>query len=94
MVAKSYSPSFNLRKKLNNFLLELNKEDYGDIPEITIIQCLAASIGRSIKRSDILLLDKNEISASWEDVTESIRQAIDFLKSNFNLTRSKILPLT
>jgi len=92
MVAKSYSPSFNLRKKLSSFLLELSKKDYRDIPEVTIIQCMAAIIGKSIKRRDILSLNKKIISSTWDDIVESIRQAIDFLKSNLNLVTSKIIP--
>jgi len=92
MVAKSYSPSFNLRKKLNSFLVELSKEGYGDVPDVTIIQCLSAILCKSIKRRDILTLDKEAIRDKWTEVVESLRKAVDFLKSTLNLTNSKIIP--
>ena len=92
MVAKSYSPSFNMREKMYNFFKELEKVNYSDIPDVTILQCLAAILGKSIKRNDILLLDRFKISDAWDDVIESIKKAIDYLKSDFNLTSSKILP--
>lgn len=92
MVAKSYSPTFNMRERMYQFFQELEKENYNDIPDVTILQCLAAILGKSIKRRDILLLDKNKISKSWDNIIESIRKAIDYLKAEFNLTSSKILP--
>ena len=92
MVAKSYSPTFNMRERMYEFFQELDKEDYGDIPDVTILQCLAAILGKSIKRRDILLLDKHRISENWDDVIESIKKVIDYLKLNFNLVNSKILP--
>ena len=92
MVAKSYSPSFNMRERMYQFFQELDKENYSDIPDITILQCLAAVLCKSIKRNDILLLDRFKISNAWDGVIESIKRAIDYLKSDFNLTSSKILP--
>ena len=92
MVAKSYSPSFNMRERMYQFFQELEKENYSDIPDITILQCLAAILGKSIKRNDILLLDRFKISDAWDEVIESIKRAIDYLKSDFNLTSSKIIP--
>ena len=92
MVAKSYSPSFNMRERMYLFFNDLEKEDFGDIPDVTILQCMAAILGKSIKRRDILLIDRKSIWKSWDNITESIKKSIDYLKAAFNLTKSKILP--
>jgi hypothetical protein len=92
MVAKCFSPTFNLRGKMNEFLKELGSQRYGDIPDVTVLQCVAAILGESIKRKDILNLDKHDVADQWDGITESIRRAVDFLRASLNLTDSRILP--
>ena len=92
MVAKSWSPTFNLRERLAAFREELKREHYDDIPDITILQCVAGVIQKSVQRKDILSIKKGKIEESWEGVLECIRQALDFLRSNLRITHAKVLP--
>jgi hypothetical protein len=92
MVAKSWSPSFNMRERLAKFREELLRQHYDDLPDITILQCVAAVIQRGVQRKDILSIDKIEIENKWDEVLESIRKTVDFLKANLKLTSAKILP--
>ena len=92
MVAKSWSPTFNLRERLATFREELKRQHYDDIPDITILQCIAGVLQRSVQRKSILSIEKGMIESSWESVLESIRQAIDFLKGNLRIIHAKVLP--
>ena len=92
MVAKSWSQTFNLRERLNEFREELRKENYDGIPDITIIQCLSAIVQRGIRRKDILDIERSAVEANWDVTLENVRKAIDFLKGNVKVTHAKILP--
>lgn len=92
MVAKSWSPTFNMRERLTEFRDELKKEHYDDLPDITILQCVAGVVQQAVQRKDILGVKKGQIEEHWDDVLESIRKAVDFLKANLRVTHAKILP--
>lgn len=92
MVAKTWSKSFNLRDRLATFREELKRENYDALPEITILQCASVVIQKSVQRKEILGIEKGSLKEQWEGVLESIRQAIDFLKSNLHVTHAKVLP--
>lgn len=92
MVAKSWSTTFNLRERLNKFREELKRERYEEIPDITIIQCLASIVQRGVRRKDILDIERSAVEENWHSTLENIRQAIDFLKTNVKVANAKILP--
>lgn len=92
MVAKTWSNTFNLREKLYEFQKELKKQNFADIADITILQCLSANLLKNCKRKDILDLSRENLDQTWKNSTESIKRSVDFLKSNINISNSKILP--
>lgn len=92
MVAKSWSPTFNMRERLTGFHEELKREHYDDLPDITILQCVAGVIQKAVQRKDILGIKKGQIEGNWDDVLESIRKTVDFLKTNLRVDHAKILP--
>lgn len=92
MVAKSWSPTFNMRERLTTFRDELKKEHYDDLPDITILQCVSGVIQKGVQRKDILSIEKGKIEENWDDVLESIRKAVDFLRGNLRVTHAKVLP--
>ena len=92
MVAKSWSKTFNLRERLKIFRKELKQQDYDNIPDIVILQCLSAIVNRGIRRKEILGTDREVVEENWEATLENIKQAIDFLKNNVKVTHAKILP--
>ena len=92
MVAKTWSPTFNLRERLNEFREELATVYYDDVPNITILQCVAGVLTKAVRRKDILNIGKAQIQEHWDVTLESIRQAIDFLKGDLRIAHARILP--
>jgi hypothetical protein len=92
MIAKTWSPNFNLRNKLHDFLKELKQKNYGEISDVIILQCLSTNFQKECKRKDILELSREQIISIWDETIESIKKSIDFLKNELNITNSKILP--
>lgn len=92
VVAKSWSTTFNLRVRLDDFRAELKKEGYEEIPDIRIIQCLSVIVNKKARRSDILGIQRSIVEENWERTLKAIRLAIDFLKTNLKVTHAKILP--
>ena len=92
MVAKSWSESFNMRERLAAFREELKKGHYDDLPNITILQCVSGVIQKSVQRKEILGIEKGKIEENWGGVLESMRRALDFLRSNLHITHAKVLP--
>lgn len=89
MIAKTWSgEEFNLREELQEFKKEIGE----DIPDITILQALSLNIQQQCRRRDILSLASGEVKDNWEDVIESLRKSIDFLKNNINLPTLNLLP--
>lgn len=92
MVAKTWSNTFNLKEKLYEFQKELRKQNFEDIADITILQCLSTNLLKNCKRKDILELTRENLEQTWKNSTESIKRSVDFLKANINISNSKILP--
>jgi|GEM_PF-1192642 len=92
MVAKTWANNFNLRDKLNDFQKELRKENYSNINNITLLQCLSTNIQKCCQRKDILKLEREIIEENWDGSLESIRKAVDFLRQNLSVTNSRIIP--
>ena len=93
MVAKTWSPTFNLRERLNEFREELATVYYDDVPNITILQCVAGVLTKAVRRKDILNIGKAQIQEHWDVTLESIRQAIDFLTGRLTDCARKNPPL-
>ena len=92
MVAKSWSMTFNLREKIEEFRKELRAHNYNNIPNIVLLQCAAGILQKAVNRRAILTLPNGTLEDNWLQILEAIRQAIDFLKSSLNIEHSKILP--
>lgn len=89
MIAKTWSgEEFNLRDELEAFKNEIGE----DIPDITILQALSLNVCGQCRRQDILGLGSGEVKQNWEEVIESLRKSIDFLKNNINLPTLDLLP--
>lgn len=89
MIAKTWSgEEFNLREELERF-----KEEIGeDIPDITILQAVSLNVSRQCRRQDILGLQSGVVKNNWEEIIESLRKSVDFLKNNLNLSSLNLIP--
>jgi hypothetical protein len=101
MVAKTFDPDrdFDLMKKYKELINGngngkkcLSDANFETIPESTVLQCIAAHIGRRVRRNDILKLDKNEFINSWDTVMQGIFMAVDYLRQSIGVKVSKLLP--
>jgi len=92
MVAKTWSKEFNLKDKLFEFQKELKNNNYEDIADIIILQCISTHFQGRCHRKDILKLELKHLIKSWKQSTEAIKKTVDFLKTNLNISNSKLLP--
>lgn len=100
MVAKTYdekkkfdlSVEYDLLLQGNGDERGLDYVGYGTIPHSTVLQCVAASICKQIRRKDILKLDKSKFIKKWPIVKEAIEYAVDYLKQHLRVPVSRLLP--
>jgi hypothetical protein len=100
MVAKTYDPvsDFDLAREYD-WLIEndgsekdLEDANFDTIPASTVLQCIAAYIGKQIRRRDILKLDKQAFIQSWPVVKDGIFAAVDYVRSHLRIPVSRLLP--
>ena len=100
MVAKTYDQAsgFDLAQEyewlVENDGSEKDLEDanYDTIPASTVLQCIAAHIGKQVRRRDILKIDKQTFIQSWPVVKDGIFTAVDYLRSHLRIPVSRLLP--
>lgn len=100
MVAKTYDQAsgFDLAREYD-WLVEndgsekdLEDANYDTIPASTVLQCIAAHIGKQVRRRDILKIDKQRFIQSWPVVKDGIFTAVDYLRSHLRIPVSRLLP--
>lgn len=94
MVAKTWSPNFDLRVKLDEFWEKLEKSDYSHIDDISILQSISCMLVDGCRRADILELNKKDFAAKWNDGIKAIELGIDFLRNKVGIPISKVLPFS
>ena len=92
MVAKTYDEErdFDLSKKYKNLTSEL-----GDwkIPSSTVLQVISIFLDeqKHCSKKAIFSLDKNDFINIWDDAVLCIKTTIDFFKSHYSISSSKLL---
>jgi len=90
MIAITYTEKFNLRKKFEDEISDLDTKDFY-LTEKTILQCISACLEKETTRDSIIKSGK-EIELKWKKTTESLMMAIDFLRNQCSVPVSKFLP--
>ncbi len=80
MVAKTWTPSFNLREKWENLRLEFDRRGYGALKPIAVLQSAAACLHGGVRQGHIMDIGRDELGPGWGHVTACMRLAIDFLR--------------
>lgn len=80
MVAKTWTPQFNLRSKWEELTAELRIAGYGDIDPNIALHVLGVHLRRSIKDKEILGIDRQEIIGAWPRVVRCLHLAVDYLR--------------
>lgn len=100
MVAKTYDQAtgFDLAREYE-WLVEndgsekdLEDADFDTIPASTVLQCVAASILKQVRRRDILQIDKQVFIQSWPTVKDGIFAAVDYFRTHLRIPVSRLLP--
>lgn len=92
MIAKTYEEGkFDLAEKYSELSEILSQSEY-EMPDATVLQCVALNLVNDCKRKTILSLNKQQIIDVWDKVIKSIKETIDFFKIEYQIPVSQILP--
>ena len=89
LVARTLGEGFNLRESYLRLLEELPAEF--KIPETVIASLAGAIIKKSCARKAILGITSEEMQKSWEQISDSIKAAINFVRS-MSIPALRLLP--
>lgn len=93
MCAKIYIDNkFDLSEEYGKLKDTLADIGFETISTATIMQCVSACIKHGCKNKDILSIDKVSFSSTWPEVIKSLNKAIDYLRTNYGVAASKMLP--
>jgi len=100
MVAKTYDEekNFDLLYEyewlIDNKGVEKDLQDAGfeTTPSSTVLQCISAYLSKSIRRNDILKLNKYDVIKGWKTVKQGIFHAVDYMRSQLRIPVSNLLP--
>ena len=94
MGAKTWSKDFDLKIKLQEFREKLEKSDYSEIDDISILQAISCMMVDGCRRSEILGLKKTDFANFWADGIKAIELGIDFIRSSIGIPISRVLPFS
>ncbi len=101
MVAKTYDSDrqFDLAEKFEALLEKagpdercLSEVGFGTVRPSVILQCIAASLARQVRRQDILKLEREAFINAWEPVKEGLFSAVDYVRTDLRIPTSELLP--
>lgn len=92
MVAKTWSPDFDLREKYDDLQSELDSINFGGIKPSIIVEAVSAILKRSIRREEILSITRDEMKDNWDAIINAFKLAVDFIRMVIKVPASKILP--
>ncbi len=100
MVAKTFDPDrkFDLADEYDKLIdsaetqKDLEDADFETIPASTVLQCISTHLTKQTRAKDILHLDKTRFIDAWPLVTNGIFAAVDYLRTQFRIPVSRLLP--
>ena len=97
LVARTWLPNdqnegFDLRASYIELRNGLDDVDFSDIPEPVVAQLAGALIKRGCTRRAILSIGRQEMRETWNDLTKSLRCAVDFIRKTLRIGTSRLLP--
>lgn len=94
MVAKTYDydKDFDLSKKYQQLIEELEVVGYDTISDATVLQTLSVILKKECTRKVILNLKKEEIIDSWNAAVDAIKMTIDYFRNFYRIPVSQLLP--
>jgi len=94
MVAKTFSSekNFDLSEKYKTFRDRLESVGYGTISSAILLRSISVALLEECKKKQILSIKKERFIEIYPDVINSLELAIDYLKQQFTIPVSDLLP--
>ncbi|SFR05285.1 DUF262 domain-containing protein [Desulfoscipio geothermicus] len=92
--AWSWSDDFDLQEQFSDLADELSPYGFNDVGEDSdlMLRCCAAIIANDASPNTIIDLKGTDVRDRFQEVKTGIRGAVDFLRTNFNVHSTKVLP--
>lgn len=94
MVAKTFDSTadFDLAEKFDALIAELEKVDYGTIPDSVVLQTVSILLIKECRRKDILKLARKDVIAMWPVAANAIKDAVEYFRNAYRIPVSRLLP--
>lgn len=94
MVAKTYDPDqgFDLVGKCEEFWEELQDAGFDSINPTDILQLIALILSGDCRKRTILDLERDAFIETWPEAIDSVRAAVDYIKTAIRIPVSRLLP--
>ncbi len=94
MVAKTYDPKrkFDLSQASDTFNEALEDVGYGSISHTVFMQTVAALAGKTIRKKDLLNMDRDTFIDMWPAAVDAIKLAVDYFRDSMRIPVSALLP--
>lgn len=94
LAAWTWSEEFDLRDRFADLAADLEPFGFGDLSEDTnlLLRCCSAIVGGDASAPGLLALNGAEVRDRFAEITNGIKGAIDFVRSNLLVQRLRNLP--
>jgi hypothetical protein len=92
VVASTWSTDFDLKEEVNKLNEVIENTGFGAVPPENILQTLSLFIKGPATKVAQLQLTKDEIIENWETISESVKLAVDYLKSYLGVRIIDFIP--
>jgi len=92
--AWTWSEEFNLQEQISDLAEELKPFGFGEIGQDTnlLLRCCSAVVAGQVSAPDFLKLNGAQVRARFDEITNGLRGAIDFLRTNMRVEKLANLP--
>ena len=91
MVAKTWTPDFNLRDRWDDLVRSLNGSGFENIASRLILQALGAHLRGDITEKTVLKIGRDEIIPAWPRAHECLKHSVDFLRRSAHIPGLRLL---
>lgn len=91
MVAKTWTPEFNLRDRWDDLVKSLNGRGFENIGPRLVLQAIGANLRDDITEKTMLKMGRDEIIPAWPHMHECLKHALDFLRFSARITGLRLL---
>lgn len=93
IAAMTFDPEFDLRERVDEDIIRpITQSGFGKIPRTLVTQLLALKHKGSCTDTAQYALTRDETRSDWKAVIDSIKLAIDFLRTSCHVIRFEFLP--